>query len=244
MSNINALTADFEKGTNGNTIASTDPGSANAWDVVTIGANAAATYSNAQKHGGTLSGKIALGTTANASTVLQWTTSLGSCSNGSTCYFRTYVYWPGGNPSGVVALLRGVTSGSQCFRISVTTLGKMILVDAAGTTQATSTTSVPAGAGWIRIEVAVLAGATTGQITARLYYTNADAASGSYDEQVQTAANIQTNSSASISGIMFGLFAAPASFAVYLDDVATSPTTWIGPAVTSVYPMVVSYTVQ
>lgn len=81
-------TANFELGTQGVTIATSDAGSANAWDAVSIVASGAAIYDNAHVYQ-TLAAKLTTGATA-GSTYLQWSAAtLGTLTDN---YGRAYIY--------------------------------------------------------------------------------------------------------------------------------------------------------
>lgn len=225
---INSCTADFEAGTNGSTIATTDAGSATPWDAVVIGTGASVKYDTTHVHGGSLAAKIAIAATAGASHLDWQSAHLGTLNTNDVGYFRAYFYLPGGNPAAAWTLVVGRQATNTPYRIRINTSGKIEILDSTNTVKATSTTSVPASAGWVRIEWQVTQNSTVGGVVARLYFTNADAASGSQDETVGTAGSYNTLSSSD--SVWLGqTVSGPTNVSLWIDDVATSPTTWIGP---------------
>lgn len=220
-----SITADFEAGTNGNTIATTDAGSATAWNAVNIPTGGSVKYDSAIKAHGSLSGKIICSSTPSAG---YFTWSGATWGPQTDHYGRAYVYWPGGNPASVQLLVFFKNAGSGCCRIQVNTSGKFELADDAATVQATSTATVPGSAGWFRIEWHVTHSNSVGQITLRIYKTSMDAPSGSYDEQVQTTANLDIlNQSDSM---LIGQILNQATTTLQFDDIVGAATTWPGPA--------------
>src|SRR6266545_5839646 len=85
------LTATFEAGTNGNNILATDPGSASAWDAVTIvnntGRPPTAKYDTTHVGHGSLAAKIDVGSTDVA--YCEWSAAFGTQTDH---YGRLYLY--------------------------------------------------------------------------------------------------------------------------------------------------------
>lgn len=225
------ITADFEAGTNTNTIATGDAGSATAWDSVTIGTGATVKYDSGQKAHGSLSAKIVHGGTTTASFLL-WSTAFGTQTDH---YGRAYFYWPGGSPAGTTLLIYNRLSGSGCWRIQVNTSGKFEICNNSAVVVATSTTSVPAGAAWMRLEYHCVHNNAAGAVTLRIYKTSIDAAIASFDEELSTGAIDTLNSS---NEILFGVILNMASFTLQMDDIAAGGTTWFGPAGVTAAPTV------
>src|SRR5207253_3145174 len=125
------ITANFETGTSGNTIATSDTGSATAWDGVIDGANTTVAYDTSHTYG-QLSAKI--NTTASTPAYVAWlSTGFGTQTDH---YGRIYVYFTA-NPSATFQLVRWLSAGSQVAALLLNTSGQIVIRDAANVTQHT-----------------------------------------------------------------------------------------------------------
>src|SRR6266851_3113313 len=112
------------------TTANSGGASGNAFDAVTVTSSGQTCASdNAQAAHGALSIKLATGATA-AGTFVRWTTSMGTQ---TTIWFRVYAYYQA-NPGSSVRLWNATASGTSCGSVLVTTAGKLLFANSAGTT--------------------------------------------------------------------------------------------------------------
>src|ERR1700759_1234407 len=98
---MTAVSADFELGVNGASIATTDSGSATAWDSIVKATSATVTYDNTHVARGNLSGKFATNGTGGAGANAIWTTSFGTV----TDHYGRFYLWIDTFPSAVVDLV-------------------------------------------------------------------------------------------------------------------------------------------
>lgn len=211
----------FETGSNSATISTSDSGSEAPWDSVSIGTDAALVYDNANAND-TLAAKVSTGATS-ATCYLSWSGALGTRTDH---YGRIYLYMSG-NPAATVALVRFQRGSTQeTATISISSAGKILLVDSNGTTQATSTASIST-AQFVRIEWHVVHSTTVGQIEAKLFNTPG---SGTADETVATAASINTR--ADCDEVRFGQSLARSNMtAFWMDDLLAGATSYPGTGV-------------
>ena len=155
-----ALTADFELGTAGQEVQTTDAGNASAWDF--IDRDASIKYDTTHALGAQ---SALFHTTAGVGTArLRWTTSFGTQTE---YYGRACIYRTANPPSDMLHMTHGRTGGtgySWTLRISAT--GKIVVLDQGFSTLATSTASIPLNQ-WFRLEWHV--NNTTGFIEVLLY---------------------------------------------------------------------------
>jgi len=130
-------------------------------DTVSISANSTITYSNSTGLG--YSFNI---TTTGAITTdyVAWNSALGSLAQH---WFRVDLFMAS-NPSAQHQLYVACQGGNRCADISVTTAGKLIARNAAGTTIFTTTASVPLNTPF-RIEGFIVGDAAVGQVELKLY---------------------------------------------------------------------------
>lgn len=164
---MGVCTADFERGVNGNQIAAADPGSATAWDSVNApGASGFLHYDTAHAAHGKQAYKCGSGASAGTPNLI-WSTALGTQS--TTHYGRAYTYFtanPSQNDHGV-----SYQSGSAFPGWRISTAGKVLLLNGAGATVGTSTTSINLN-GWTRLEWKLIQGTgTTGFIEVKIWIT-------------------------------------------------------------------------
>lgn len=211
------LTNNFEGGTLGNTIATTDTGSGNAWNAITR-TTSTLVYDNTQVHTGTLACKIVTLAVSTGEPILKWT-GLGSIT--TELYWRQYCFYPtdptqgGGNSFRYVSVRANGGAKSGTWKMNSSKF--LLLENAAGTTIATGTVPVALNQ-WIRIEGRIVSSATVGQMDVWLYNT---AEAGVESDHVSvTGAVLAANSDE----LWFGITetSAPTTYTYYLDDLATS----------------------
>lgn len=151
------------------TTANSGGASGNAWDVVTLPSGGSIVSDSAQVAHGGLSYLITIGGTL-AEAYLAWTTSIGVLGSTAPVFTRAYLYVTA-NPGTTHKLISVMTgTNAACGSLILTTAGKIATINAAGTTVATSTNSVPLNA-WCRVEFDCTPSTTVGVLTARLYLT-------------------------------------------------------------------------
>ena len=141
---------------------------------------------------------------------------------------RFYVYLPA-LPTGGSFRFIELTDGTQAvLSIGCRTDGKLSIRDTAGTSMIVSTLALPLGR-WVRLEARVVAHASTGSCTVKLF-TEADSP---YPAEVMTSTS-SFNTAPNGTGIMrarFGIVgSATANFTYYLDDIELNNTGYAGPA--------------
>lgn len=211
-------TADFELGTNGNAVLTTDAGSATAWDSKDAAGNAI-TYDNAHVYG-TLAGKYdATGSPAGACAMV-WSTGIGTLTD---WYGRTYLYATG-NPSGNYRVCGDINGN---FPIFITSTGIIQMLDQGGL--AVQTAASIGLNQWVRIEYHWLNSLTVGQVEVKLF-NNPDSASPT--ETQTSAAN--RNTSASTTSLFYGLGSGGSSAGpIWLDNIVAGATSYPGPFITA-----------
>ena len=193
--------------------------SGSAFDVVTIGTSAALTFDTTHIAHGSLSYKFVA--SSSGSVVCAWSTSLTGSSL-TQVWFRAYVYTTG--HSSTLKLIEALSTSTQRAAISINTSGKIILVNAAGTTVATSTTTIPTNQ-WIRLEGFFIGSATVGQIECKIFTTSADAVT---PDETQTTTAVQ-NTGGTINRLQFGNPTSGVSFTHWMDELGASDTAYLGP---------------
>src|SRR5438105_325319 len=117
------LTANFEGGTIGATVATGDAGDATAWNQVDIPAGGTLTYDTSQIAHGGRAAKFFTGT-APSTHVLWWTTAFGTRTDH---YGRFYFYATANPSSGPVTIWACLLTGAIKARIYLDTAGKLSL---------------------------------------------------------------------------------------------------------------------
>lgn len=217
-------------GTNGTTPTAQPGGntatSGNFIDTISVaGTGATLTFSNTQAAHGGLSYKFA--STSTQSSYLIWRNA-GATVNSLTAattigYAR--MNWFGTGFS-TAARIMEYTNASISLQggIGLTSAGKITMVNSAGTTLATSTTTLTANT-WVRLETWMVASATAGQIICRIYI-NKDSTTPT--ETLTSATNINTRGG-NIGAIVYGFPTSTSSTnTYYMDDVAYSSDNWLG----------------
>jgi hypothetical protein len=217
------LTNSFEGGTNTVTISAANSGGASgtAFDVVTIGTGATATFDTAHAAHGTLAGNIT--TTATSSQdFLSWTTAMGTQTQ---VWLRVYCYFTA-NPGVGLNLYRSLATAALSAGLQLTATGKLRSLDSAGATVQTMTNSVALNA-WFRVEAMILTSATVGQVEVKLFNTPD---STTPTETITSSANLNTG--ANMNTYRFGNTVSAANMGPFwMDDLGLSTTGYIGPVV-------------
>jgi len=224
--------ADFEKGTQGNTPAIGDLGSATAWDVVVTETNSTIIYDNTHAHGARAA-KFVTVTGSPCHSYLVWSTALGTVTDH---YGRLYIY-----PTDLSAIHYFIGPTQASFTpatyndtgLTLTGTGAIELRDSAATVQATTTTVVPLNA-WSRIEYHFVHSTTVGSVEVKMFVgANAE---GTVPDETKTASSINTNTNASYLMIGNGNNAATLTF--WLDDIIAGASSYPGPVTTASAPFI------
>lgn len=220
------VTADFETGTNTNTIATSDTGSLNAFDVVSIGTSATATYDNTHAYG-TLAAKLTV-PVGSTTSFLQWSSaSLGSITD---AYGRLYLYRtanPATANAGSLILFRNTSTIRA--RLRITTGGLIELVNSANAVSFTSANAISLNQ-WVRLEWHYVFSATVGHMEAKLFNSpDSTSATETFGDQT-TNLNL---GGASANEFLVGFTATAASSTQWLDNIVWNDTSYPGPFATS-----------
>ncbi len=228
-------TADFELGTQGNTITNADTGSATAWNVAQVPTGTGSlTYDNTHAYG-IRAAKLSNGNSA-AAPILEW--SSGSLGTQTDTYGRLYL-WTSANPSSniVSLVVHRATTTVRC-RIKVNLSGQIELADAANIVRFTSTNSIGLSQ-WVRLEWHIVINSSAGHMECKLF-NNADSSTptetigdqttnlslgGGSANDVQFVWGVNTNQIAWFDGIVAGASSYPG-------PVVTGFTNTVAPTVT------------
>lgn len=215
------ISADFELGTNGNSVLPADAGSATAWDTESTAGASTRTYSDAVVAHGGLSMKLTWN--AASETVISWTTALGTVTDH---YGRFYLYMLA-NPSNFCDILRMLSGGSPSFYASVIPAGTIALADQGGNNIGTTTNALALNQK-TRIEYHIIHSVTVGQVELKLFNS---AESTTPTETLTTAAD--KNLLASADEIRYGIRGGQSSSSYYYDDIVANATSYPGPVITA-----------
>ncbi len=206
-------------------VANSGGASGNAFDAVTVtSAGQTCASDNAHVSHGALSIKFATGATA-AGTFVRWNTSMGTQ---TTIWFRLSAYYTA-NPASSVRLWNATASGVSCGSILVTSTGKLLFANSAGTTILTSTNSIPLNA-WFRLEGFLTGNASTGQLEFKLFLSR-DAAT---PDETQTSAATQATTGPPTDYTYVNGGTSVANFGpIWVDDFGLSSTGYLGPVLES-----------
>lgn len=206
-----------EGGPNGATVTTANSGglSGNAFDAVSIGTGAAATFDTAHAYG-SRAYKIVSGS---STTHLDWTS--GSVGTLTEAWGRLYLYAMG-NPAAEVALLRLRRSGAQTARIGVLSGGQITLRQADNSLVATSAATITLG-GWTRLEWHCIPVTSNGTIECRIY-TSADSAT-----IVETAASTTAAMTAGLDEIHWGPVGNESGYTYWFDALNLNNVGFPGP---------------
>lgn len=185
------LTAGFETGTNGSTVATSDTGNATAFDAVnTSGAGATVTYDNTHAAQGSLAVKFHTSASPGTAPYVEWSTAYGSQTD---CGGRAYIYMTAYPGSGVVlAPIRGQNgTSSNAYVVRINHDGTIAIRGNGTTDLATSTNTLTLNQ-WVRLDFRIHHSGTVGTIDVQLFNT---AESTSATETISaTNANTLTSS--------------------------------------------------
>lgn len=213
------LSNGFEGGTSGTTITTGNSGgtSGDAFNTVSIGTGATLAFDNTVSAHGTQSMEIATGTNS-TSVYGAWTEA-----SPSVLYARAYIYATAA-PAANTNIIRILSAGTIITSIRLNSTGKVAFLYSSGTLGGTSTNSFPLNQ-FFRLEAQFDIGA--GNIAIRLYFgTNFD------DTVITETISVTgvTTGGSTVDAIRFGCVANTASFGpIWMDDLGTSATTWLGP---------------
>ncbi len=216
-------TADFELGTQGNTITNADTGSATAWNVIQVpGGGGSLTYDNTHAYG-TRSAKVANGTSGSG--ILEW--SSGSLGTQNDTYGRIYL-WTAANPSSNVVsmVIHRATTTTRC-RIKINLTGHVELADSANVVQFTSTNAIGLSQ-WVRLEWHIFFSSTVGHMECKLF-NNADSSTPTETIGDQTT-NLSLGGS-SANDVQF-VWGANTSQVAWFDGIVAGASSYPGPVVT------------
>jgi hypothetical protein len=195
----------------------------------TVGGTAM-TYTNVHAHSGTIAAKI-----VDAAIATQcWWTGLGSFASPNDVFFRMYLYLTAYSGTGECIVMRfSSATPARCGLLSIRTSGNSGVLrayNAAAASVAVGTHGVPLN-NWFRLEARVRASTTVGEIEWQLY----DPDDMTLTETVNTTGLVLA---ANVDQIAFGLDATTPTtpYTIYMDDVATSSTGWVGPTTDPQFP--------
>jgi hypothetical protein len=205
------------------TTANSGGASGNAFDVVTVTSSGQTCASDSARSAhGALSIQLATGATA-AGTFVRWNTSMGTQ---TTIWFRVYAYYTA-NPASNIRIWNATASGTSCGSVLVSTTGKLLFANSAGTTVLTSTNSIPLNA-WFRLEGFLTGNASTGQLEFKLFLTP-DAVT---PDETQTSAATQATTGPPTDYTFGNGGTSTSNFGpIWIDDLALSSTGYPGPVV-------------
>lgn len=158
------VSANFETGVLGNTVAAADAGSATQFDVVVIQGADTVTYDWAHVADGSLAVKFAGG--GGVFTFLGWqSTHFGTVTNH---YGRCYLYLTAYPSTGVVFAQCSKNGVGRAFRLDVLSTGQIATYDSPATGTFTTTNSIALNR-LVRLEWHCVHSATVGQVEVRLF---------------------------------------------------------------------------
>jgi hypothetical protein len=213
-------TANFESGVNGNTITTSDPGSATAWDAVTLNVGTA-TYDNTHAAYGALAGKFTEGGTGSTSYCV-WSTAFGTQTDH---YTRLYAYLTA-NPANNIWFANFKDGATRAASFAILTDGTCRVADS-GSNGQNGTAPVVLNQ-WIRIELHVIHSATVGQLELQLFYSPE---SLTPTETVTSPATWNTLVQATQVELGITSVAAVANSTIWLDDIVAAAPSYPGPYV-------------
>lgn len=217
------FTANFNSGTNGNTLSAADPGDATAYSSVSVGATCSAVYSSTSAYG-LLSGKFAQGGTSGVAYFV-WS-SIGSVTDH---YGRLFINTTGTEERTFIIFWRNTGILAVRFRLKLTT-GQIEVLNSASTVILTSTTSVNTGS-FVRIEWHIVHSTTVGSVELKIF-TNP--MSTTPDETISVSSvNTGTNTNEVYLGYGFANTNTPD---LYLDNIVVNDASYPGPGGVSVSP--------
>jgi hypothetical protein len=216
------VTATFERGIQGDTIAAVTEGSLSAWDEVITSTVSSVTYpiydgAHVLRISGTLAGMYQ---TSSGRAMTSWkTATLGATAEH---YGRLYLYL-GAAPPSSVWFVSGYDSASSAFVLVLNSSRQIVVRDSAGV-QGTMTTAIPLNQ-FVRVEWHVINSATVGQVEVKLFKQPFSATA---DETLTTAASLNTRTQTD--QIDFGIATSSTTGPWWFDDLAISFSGYPGPS--------------
>lgn len=217
--NLARASNSFEGGRNGAALTAANSGGASgkAFNAVTcLGRHPA--YSSTAAHG-LLGASLAVG---RSSCFLQWGKTTITAT--TTSYGRMYLYLPSALRGAAVLVRLGDAGLHRDVQIDLTAAGKLTLVDAKGSVDATFTNPVPTGQ-WVRLEWSLKNSTTAGGFSLRMY-------SGDNLAPIETQSVSKVDTGTTFASAQFGSVVAtdvPLGF-IGLDDIAYGTAGPLGPA--------------
>jgi hypothetical protein len=216
------VTNDFEGGTNGVAITTSNAGGVGntQFDQVTVSAgDGAVNFSNAHPGHGTLGMLCQTGATLGEAYVM-WSTALGGATG--TVWLRAYLYLTA-NPGTQTRLFRWLNVSNVRGSVQISTTGKLLTTDSAGSTVATMGNSVPLNQ-LVRVEAFCTGDAAAGVLECKLFD------SPESTTPLETLSNSLLNTGGTIDRVRFGQTGTGiANVTYYLDDVGASTSAYLGP---------------
>lgn len=217
----------FEGGTPGNTIATTDVGSGDPWDAITR-TTSVLQYDGTQKPSGANSMKLTTLGVSTAEPIVKWT-GLGSII--SNTWFRAYVFFPSLPGTGGNFYLWNCWNtggGGRTAQIAVALDGSVTFFNAAGAGQPGSAPANTILANtWSRLEWRIFPSATVGEAEIRVFKTA--------DSSIPDFVGLYTNQvlAANVDQSWYGCVdtTAPTNFTANIAYLRLSNSGWIGPAI-------------
>jgi len=210
------------QGTNGVAVLSNNSVGPNQFDTVsTSGAGNTITYDNTHIQNGTVSIKTLVGATSGTAYII-WKASISNTPY-LTMYSRMYL-WIDALPTSNTRLIAFLGSSSTLRgSVQLLTTGQIRTINAAGSTVATTTATVPTGQ-WVRVEFDCTGDVAVGVLTARLYNT---ATSNTPTETLNSTAQ---NTGGTIDEIRMGQSSAVTSNTYWMSSLGVSNVGPMGPS--------------
>lgn len=220
------LIADFEKGTSGNDVLTSDPGSANAWDTRNVTGDSALTYDSAHAHTGFLAAKMQAPSTS-ATAAISWRAAFGTQTEH---YGRVYWYLTSYTIADSSAMIQFNNSGSGAFGIGITP-GTGLLYISDDRSQSANANTVIALNQWVRLEWHAICAEGTGTIEAKLFNSGESFTPSSTFGLYGNAFLLTSNDE-----VVFRAWTTN-SGAYWLDDIVANMTSYPGPIPSSTQPV-------
>ena len=233
---MSVCTANFETGTNGNNIATSDTGSATAWDAVSMSGSDSIKYSNAHPAFGTLGAHIN-NLVGDGPAFMKWQAAYGTVTEDWGRFYAYMTSYGSGDYSVVAGALNGsdTASANICARIDIGTNGKLRILDKSGTDSVLGSVALALNQ-MVRIEYHFLHSTTVGVAEVKLFNT---ASSITPDDTLTSPAS--WNTLASADRFFFGV---PTTgypvYDIYIDQIIVGASAYPGPYPVNTTPCTVS----
>jgi len=225
---LTQVSADFETGVNGATIATTDTGSATAFDAVsTTPTNGVAVYDTTHVAFGSLAAKLGANASGAANAYVTWSTALGTVTDH---FGRLYLYLTAYGSGNIPIIWAGQGTTRGC-RVDFTSTGKLAGFDNAGAALFTTFTNAIPLNQLVRIEWHFVCSATVGQGEVKLFNT----ASSTTPTETQTGTATK-NTLANHTAVKIGVGpngegSLTANGVLWMDNIIAGATSYPGPFV-------------